>query len=82
MMMMIMKLLYAQENPFMEAMRQAEEQRQNRRRRRVSRHVECGPEGYQRLAESSDEDEEEEAEEEGQEQQEGGQGEDRSAAST
>lgn len=59
------------ENPFVEALRQADEQRRNRRRRRVSRNVECGPEGYQRLAESSeDEEEEEEEEEEGQEQQE------------
>lgn len=55
------------ENPFVEALRQVDEQRRNRRRR-VSRNVECGPEGYQRLAESSSEDEEEqEQEEEGQE---------------
>ncbi|KAK3885703.1 hypothetical protein Pcinc_010090 [Petrolisthes cinctipes] len=59
------------ENPFQEAERQAEERRQQRRRRRgVSRHVECGPEGYQRLAESSEEEEDEEEEEE-QEEQEG-----------
>lgn len=58
------KLIF-QENPFQEAERQAEERRQQRRRRRgVSRHVECGPEGYQRLAESSEEEEEEEEEEE------------------
>lgn len=38
----------------------------------MSRHLECGPEGYQRLAESSsdEEDEEEEPDEEGEEQRE------------
>lgn len=78
----IMIIIFPQENPFMEALRQAQEQRQNRRRRRVSRHVECGPEGYQRLAESSsdEEEEEEEAEEEGEEQREGEQGQDKSVA--
>ena len=33
----------------------------------MSRNVECGPEGYQRLADSSSEEEEEEEEEEGRE---------------
>lgn len=52
------------ENPFQEAERLAEERRRRRRRRRnVSRNVECGPEGYQRLADSTDDDEEEEEEE-------------------
>ncbi|KAG0728421.1 E3 ubiquitin-protein ligase RNF13 [Chionoecetes opilio] len=60
----------ARVNPFTEALRQAEERRRSRRRR-VSRNVECGPEGYQRLAESSDEEEEEGEEEEGEEQHEG-----------
>nr|XP_053641579.1 E3 ubiquitin-protein ligase RNF13-like isoform X1 [Cherax quadricarinatus] len=53
------------ENPFQEAQRQAEERRRRRRRRRsVSRNVECGPEGYQRLADSTDDEEEEEEENE------------------
>uniref|UniRef100_A0A0P4W1F1 RING-type E3 ubiquitin transferase n=1 Tax=Scylla olivacea TaxID=85551 RepID=A0A0P4W1F1_SCYOL len=57
------------ENPFVEALRQVDEQRRNRRRRRVSRNVECGPEGYQRLAESSSGEDEDEEEEEAQERQ-------------
>lgn len=57
------------ENPFQEALRQAEERRRRRRRRRnVSRNIECGPEGYQRLAESTDDNEDEEDEEEEEEQ--------------
>lgn len=62
------------ENPFQEAQRLADERRRRRRlRRNVSHNVECGPEGYQRLAESTDdeegegeegEDEEEQREEE------------------
>lgn len=48
------------ENPFQEAQRLADERRRRRRQRRPSRNVECGPEGYQRLADSTDEDEEEE----------------------
>ncbi|XP_037803495.1 E3 ubiquitin-protein ligase RNF13-like [Penaeus monodon] len=53
------------ENPFQEAERLAEERRQQRRRRRASsRNIECGPEGYQRLAESTDEDDEEYQEDE------------------
>lgn len=58
-------ILYSQENPFQEAERLAEERRRQRRRRRASsRNIECGPEGYQRLAESTDEDDEEDQEEE------------------
>lgn len=53
------------ENPFQEAERLAEERRRQRRRRRASsRNIECGPEGYQRLAESTDEDDEDYQEEE------------------
>ncbi|KAK7069112.1 E3 ubiquitin-protein ligase rnf13 [Halocaridina rubra] len=52
-----------QENPFQEAQRLAEERRRRRRQRRPSRNVECGPEGYQRLADSTDDDEEEEGQE-------------------
>lgn len=43
------------ENPFQVAARLSEERRQRRRRRRPSRNIESGPEGYQRLAESTDE---------------------------
>lgn len=58
-------VLYLQENPFQEAERLAEERRRQRRRRRASsRNIECGPEGYQRLAESTDEDDEDYQEEE------------------
>ncbi|XP_066965391.1 E3 ubiquitin-protein ligase RNF13-like isoform X1 [Macrobrachium rosenbergii] len=49
------------ENPFQEAQRLAERRRRNRR---PSRHVECGPEGYQRLADSTDDDDGDEEEEE------------------
>ncbi|XP_064080083.1 E3 ubiquitin-protein ligase RNF13-like [Macrobrachium nipponense] len=49
------------ENPFQEAQRLAERRRRNRR---PSRHVECGPEGYQRLADSTDDDDDDEEEEE------------------
>ncbi|KAG7165004.1 putative E3 ubiquitin-protein ligase RNF13-like [Homarus americanus] len=42
----------------------AEERRRRRRQRRnVSHNVECGPEGYQRLAESTDDEDEDEEEE-------------------
>jgi len=43
------------ENPFQAAARLSEERRQRRRRRRPSRNIESGPEGYQRLADSTDE---------------------------
>ncbi|XP_068238164.1 E3 ubiquitin-protein ligase RNF13-like [Palaemon carinicauda] len=49
------------ENPFQQAQRLAERRRRNRR---PSRHLECGPEGYQRLADSTDDDDDEEEEEE------------------